>query len=459
MAERILFITGKLAESALRRQLAVLAPQVGFKYDVAVMPITVAALLTTPWIAKRLQMPDGADRIVLPGLCKGDVAALRTITAVPVQLGPKDLRDLPEFFGRRSGPPPDYGPHDIAIVAEINHAPQKSLAEIVRIANHYRDSGADFIDLGCDPGSTWAGVSEAVKELKSQGLRISIDSFDVGEVRLALEAGAELVLSVSGVNLLEASRMLRDFPHVEVVAIPDTPDDLPSLWRTVDVLQENGVKHRLDPIVEPIGFGFAASLGRYLETRRRCPNAEIMMGIGNLTELTDSDTAGMNVLLAGFCQEVGIRSVLATEVINWGRSAVQEFALARRLVHYAVTHKTLPKRLEPNLVLLRDPKLQELGEAALVELAERLTDPNYRIFAERGELHILNGDHYLRGTDPFALFTELLTLDAKLDASHSFYLGYEFAKAVTALTLGKQYNQDNALRWGFLTVPETGHRV
>ncbi len=459
MAERILFITGKLAESALRRQLAVLARQVGFEYDVAVMPITVAALLTTPWIAKRLQMPDGADRIVLPGLCKGDVAALRTITAVPVQLGPKDLRDLPEFFGRRSGPPPDYGPHDIAIVAEINHAPQKSLAEIVRIANHYRDSGADFIDLGCDPGSTWAGVSESVKELKSQGFRISIDSFDVGEVRLALEAGAELVLSVSGVNLLEASQMLRDFPQVEVVVIPDTPDDLPSLWRTVDVLQENGVKHRLDPIVEPIGFGFAASLGRYLETRRRCPNAEIMMGIGNLTELTDSDTAGMNVLLAGFCQEVGIRSVLATEVINWGRSAVQEFALARRLVHYAVTHKTLPKRLEPNLVLLRDPKLQELGEAALVELAERLTDPNYRIFAERGELHVLNGDHYLRGTDPFALFTELLTLDAKLDASHSFYLGYEFAKAVTALTLGKQYNQDNALRWGFLTVPETGHRV
>ena len=459
MSERILFITGKLAESALRRQLAVLAPQVGFEYDVAVMPITVAALLTTPWIAKRLQMPDGADRVVLPGLCKGDVAALRTITAVPVQLGPKDLRDLPEFFGRRGGPPDDYGPHDIAIVAEINHAPQKSLAEIVRIANHYRDSGADFIDLGCDPGSTWAGVAEAVKELKSQGFRISIDSFDVGEVRLALEAGAELVLSVSGVNLAEASRMLRDFPHVEVVAIPDTPDDLPSLWRTVDVLHEYGVKHRLDPIVEPIGFGFAASLGRYLETRRRFPDAEIMMGVGNLTELTDCDTAGMNVLLAGFCQEVGIRSVLATEVINWGRSAVREFALARRLVHYAVTHKTLPKRLEPNLVLLRDPKLHVVGEAALAELAERITDPNYRIFAERGELHVLNGDHYLRGTDPFALFSELLKLDSKLDPSHSFYLGYEFAKAVTALTLGKQYTQDNALRWGFLTVPESGYRV
>ena len=99
MAERILFITGKLAESALRRQLAVLARQVGFEYDVAVMPITVAALLTTPWIAKRLQMPDGADRIVLPGLCKGDVAALRTITAVPVQLGPYGEERVPVLSG------------------------------------------------------------------------------------------------------------------------------------------------------------------------------------------------------------------------------------------------------------------------------------------------------------------------------------------------------------------------
>ncbi len=458
MSERILFVTGKLAEPALRRQLASLAPQVGFEYDVAVMPITVAALLTTPWIAKRLQVPGGADRIVLPGLCKGDVAALRAITEVPVQLGPKDLRDLPELFGRCSGPPDGYGAYDIEIVAEINHAPQKPFAEILRIAHHYRDSGADIIDLGCDPGSTWHGVGDTVRELVAQEFHVSIDSFDPAEVQAALEAGAELVLSVNGTNLDEAGRMLHDFPHAEVVAIPDTPDDLPSLWRTVERLQNHGVKHRLDPILEPIGFGFAASLGRTLETRQRCPDAEIMMGIGNLTELTDVDTAGVNVLLAGFCQEVGVRSVLATEVINWGRSAVKEFALARRLVHFAVTHKTLPKRLEPDLVMLRDPKLHDLGETALAELAARLTDRNYRIFAERGELHILNGEVYLRGTDPFALFAELLKQDAKLDASHAFYLGYEFAKAITALTLGKDYTQDNALRWGFLTLPETSPR-
>ena len=201
-----------------------------------------------------------------------------------------------------------------------------------------------------------------------------------------------------------------------------------------------------------------APLGRYLEARRRWPDAAMLMGIGNLTELTDADSAGVNVLLAGFCQELGVRSVLATEVINWGRSAVTEFDLARRLVFHAVTNKVLPKRVEPNLVLLRDPKLQAQGEDVLRELAERITDRNYRLFAERGELHVMNGSVYLRGTDPFVLFAEMLAADSKLDASHAFYLGYEFAKAVTALTLGKNYEQDRALRWGFLTIPETSHR-
>src|SRR5206468_691702 len=93
--------------------------------------------------------------------------------------------------------------------------------------------------------------------------------------------------------------------------------------------------------------------------------------------------------------------------------------LARRLVCHAAREKVLPKRLEPRLVMLRDPKLYEQGEEALVELARRLTDRNYRIFAERGELHIPNGSIYPRGTDPFDLFEKMAAADPKLDASHA----------------------------------------
>jgi dihydropteroate synthase len=159
------------------------------------------------------------------------------------------------------------------------------------------------------------------------------------------------------------------------------------------------------------------------------------------------------VLLLGFCQELSIHSVLTTEVINWCRSCTRELELARRLVYAACERHILPKHLVPDLVVLRDPRILEYGESALRELAARITDPNFRLFAERGLLHIFNNQMFLQGTDPFELFRQLREREA-IDPAHAFYLGYELAKAATALTLGKNYVQDQALRWGFLTVPE-----
>src|SRR5437868_11914757 len=109
----VLFVTGKLAEPALRRVLAELAPRAGFDYSVAVLPITVAALTTTPWVARHLTVPPGVARVVLPGLCAGDLAAVADVAGVPVERGPADLRDLPEFF-QSDKPKSDYGAFDIA---------------------------------------------------------------------------------------------------------------------------------------------------------------------------------------------------------------------------------------------------------------------------------------------------------------------------------------------------------
>jgi dihydropteroate synthase-like protein len=453
---KLLFVTGKLAEPALRRIVAELAPKAGFTPEVAVLPITVAALMTTDWVARHLHVPPGTEKIVLPGLCLGDVAAVTDAGGVPAVLGPKDLRDLPEHFHLATGESPGansgYGRHDIEILAEINLAPRLGQNELLKTARRFAADGADVIDLGCDPGATWSGIGDAVKAVRGEGLRVSIDSMNVAEIAAAAMAGAELVLSVNASNRAAAPDW-----GIEVVAVPDQfapgepPGAMPGLDDTINFLTKFGVRFRIDPILEPIGFGFAASLGRYLEVRHRYPDAEMLMGVGNLTELTDVDSAGVNVVLAGFCEEVGVRSVLTTEVINWCRSCVRELAAARRLVYRAVRERVLPKKLEPNLVMLRDPKLLEMGDAALQELAERITDRNYRLFAERGELHVINGSMHLRGTDPFQLFTEVVRRDAKMNPLHAFYLGYELAKAATALTLGKAYNQDQELRWGLAT--------
>ena len=232
--------------------------------------------------------------------------------------------------------------------------------------------------------------------------------------------------------------------------IPDVPGTLDGLDATVAFLDRERVPYRIDPIIEPIGFGFAASLGRYLEVRRRYPDAEILMGVGNLTELTEVDSAGVNAVLIGFCEELGIRSVLTTAVINWARSSVREIDIARRLAHHAVSRRALPKHVDPRLVMLRDPRIAEFGEANLAELQARIRDPNWRIFAEGGAIHALNNQHLLRDLDPFRLFAQM----GIGDPSHAFYLGYEMMKARTALTLSKTYRQDQALEWGFLTQPE-----
>ena len=451
--EKIHFVTGRLAEHSLRQVLAQLTPRVGFEATVQVLHITVAALMTTEWIARRLAVPEGTTRIIIPGACRGSLDAFQDVTAIPVERGPEDLRRLDEFFGQQSRDLSDYGSFDIEIIAEINHAPRLPLAAILDESRRLRAAGADRIDLGCDPGSEWAGVADAVRMLVAEGFKLSIDSFAPREIAAAVRAGASLVLSVNSSNAAAAADW-----GCEVVVVPDVPATLEGFDATIERLDKDGVKMRLDPVLEPIGFGFAASLGRYLDVRRRFPDAEMMMGVGNLSELTDVDSAGINTLLIGFCQEVGIRSVLTTQVIHWARDSVRECALARALAHHAVTNRTLPKHVEPRLVTLRSGKPQTHGQEVLDSLAEAIRDPNFRIFAERGAIHLVGAGLHLESRDPFALFKQLEAAGrTDVDPSHAFYLGYEMAKAVTALTLDKDYRQDQALDWGHLTQPEIGH--
>jgi dihydropteroate synthase-like protein len=266
------------------------------------------------------------------------------------------------------------------------------------------------------------------------------------------------VLSVNSTNRDAA----RDW-GVEVVVTPDVPATLEGLDETVDMLAQAGVRLQIDPVLEPISFGFAASLGRYLEIRRRYPDAEMMMGVGNLTELTDVDSAGVNALLVGFCQELRIHSVLTTQVINWARTSVRECDVARRLMFHAVNGRVLPKHLDNRLLMLRDAAVEETPPAELERLAAEIRDNNYRIFAAAGEVYLLSADLCLHHRDPFVLMDQLSRagpdggLPKNLDASHAFYLGYEMCKAATALTLGKTYRQDEALDWGLATQQEQRH--
>jgi dihydropteroate synthase-like protein len=437
----VLFVTGRLAEPALRRVVGELGPEL--EPDVAVLGITVAALMTVPWIAKHLTVPPGTDLVLLPGLVEGDPAELAERYAVRVEKGPKDLREIPAWFGGKARAA-DYGAYTIEILAEVNNAPRLARAELLALAERFRASGADVIDVGMTPGLAFPELGDAVRELRAAGHRVSIDSFDPAEIRTAVAAGAELVLSVNGSNL-DVARELAG--RARVVAIPDFGAGMETLEPTLARLEEWGVEYLVDPVIEPIGYGFMRSLERYAEARRRWPKAPLMMGVGNITELTAADTTGVNAILIAICQELGVEAVLTTEVIPWARGAVREIDVARRLMHYAVSQKTLPKGVDDRLVTVKDPRILAYTEAELRELQSRVTDPNYRIFADPEAITVFNRERFVRGTDIQAIFAQL-DVD---EATHAFYLGRELMKARLARELGKTYRQEGALAWGYMT--------
>ena len=438
---RYLFVTGKLAADSLADILEKMAPE--FEYEIAVHPITVAALMDTRFVAKKLESARGCDIVMIPGLCKGDLEIIADKVGVEVVRGPKTLKDLPRYFGREAHLE-GYGEHKVKILAEIVDAFELPLAKILDRAEYYRRSGADIIDLGCPVEGRFPGVADAVKALKQHGFKVSLDTFNQEDVLLAGRAGLDMLLSVNGQNLELAKRL-----SCKVVVIPDFGQGLDSLERNIASLEAWNVPYVIDPILEPISFGFSESLNRYYEVRRRYPQAEMMMGLGNLTELTDADTTGISAVMAGVITELEIDYVLTTEVISWARGAVRELDIARKLMYYAWKNHTLPKHLDDGLLTIKDPPYTPYTEVELRAIQAKVRDPNFRIFTDREFIYVFNRDLFIKDTDIQAIFAQL----GVEQASHAFYLGRELYKASLALQLGKEYMQEQPLRWGYLSQP------
>jgi hypothetical protein len=434
----ILFLTGKLAEKSLHKVLEAMQPT-EFSYEVYNIGVSVAALMTSAMIDRRLEHARGADRVLVPGLCAGDLEATSRRLGVPVERGPEDLKDIPPFFGR-GGIDPDLSRYDARIFAEIVEAPDLDVAAILARASEYHRWGADVIDLGCLPGKPFPHLEESVQALRATGFTVSVDSLEPEELLRGGRAGADYLLS-----LKESTLWVADEVGAEPVLIPEHAGDLESLIRAMRMLDAKGRAYLADPILDPIHFGFTESLVRYRELRRRFPQAAIMMGIGNLTELTDADTTGMNALLFGVISELHITAVLTTQVSPHARSAVREADAARRMMFAARDADALPRGFGNALLALHDRKPFPYSAAEIAEFSEQIRDPSFRIQISEEGVHIFNREGLYTAHDPFKLFPHLAL---ESDGAHAFYIGVELARAQIAWQLGKRYSQDQALEWG-----------
>ncbi len=438
MREHLLFVTGKLAEPRLRRLLAGLG-DLPFSFEVRQLGVKVAALMTPAIIRRRLGPVDGASRVVLPGRVRGDLEELARHFGVPFERGPDDLADLPEWLGRPGGPP-DLSTHEMRIFAEITDAPHLAIEALLARAAAYRDQGADVIDLGCLPGTPFPHLEEAVAALRAEGFAVSVDSGDPRELARGARAGADYLLS-----LTEKTLDLAFETDAVPVLIPARAGDLESLIRASERLAKADRPHLVDAILDPIHMGFFASLLRYAELRRRLPGAEILMGLGNLTELTDADTPGITMVLLGIASELEIRNILLVQVSPHCRRVIREADMARRILHRARLEGTLPQGISPALLCLRDRRPFPLTPDEIAAQAAELRDRNFRIEVAEDGIHVFNAAGHHRGRDPFALFPRL---GVEGDAPHAFYLGVELARAEIAFRLGKRYVQDEPLKWG-----------
>jgi dihydropteroate synthase-like protein len=440
MSEHILFLTGKLAEKQLHTILEKMRPD--FTYTVHQIGVKVAALMTADMIRRRLTDTFGAHRIVIPGRCRGDLESLSADLGIPVERGPEELKDLPMYFGKAAHHY-DLDRYNVKIFAEITDAPNISVEDAVKRAYYYKNNGADVIDIGCLPSTPFPHMEELIRTLKQEGFTVSLDSLDNQDLLRGGKAGADFLLS-----LHESSVWIADEVASTPILIPEKHEDLTSLDRAIDAMQAKSRAFIVDPILDPLHFGFTRSVVRYHEVRKNHPDIEIMMGIGNLTELTHADTAGMNALLLGICSELDINHILATEVSRHACRAIKEADLARRIMLAAKEQNTLPKHVDPGLMALHEiaPFPYQLDE--IRELAAQIKDPSYRIQISPEGLHIFNRDGFYSARDPFELYPKL---GVETDGGHAFYLGVELARAEIAWQLGKRFTQDQPLFWGCAT--------
>ena len=437
MSEHLLFLTGKLAEKQLHRILEGMQPE--FSYTVHQLGVKVAALMTTDMIQRRLKDSFGANRIIIPGRCRGDVEALAKELEIPVERGPEELKDLPQYFGKEAHRY-DLSRYKIKIFAEIVDAPNIGIEQILQRAEYFRHNGADVIDIGCLPNTDFPHMEETIQALKQSGFTVSIDSLDNHDLLRGGKAGADYLLS-----LHENSLWIMDEVAATPILIPERHEDLASLDRAIAQMQAKKKPFIADPILDPIHFGFTQSIVRYYEVRKSHPDIEIMMGVGNITELTHADTAGMNALLLGICSELNINQILATEVSRHACRAVKEADIARRIMLAAKEQETLPKHIDPGLMAVHEIAPFPYSQAEIQEIADQITDPSYRIQISQEGVHIFNRDGFHDATNPFDLYPKL---GVEKDGGHAFYLGVELARAEIAWQLGKRYNQDQTLTWG-----------
>ncbi len=368
------------------------------------------------------------------------------------------------------------------VMAEIINAPGMHDEEIDKWAQYFTREGADIIDVGATAGLESASRLGDITNflVHERKVHVSIDSLNEKEIVAAVDNGAEMILSIDDGNKEVLDSLSKD---VAIVIIPTnvkkgvfprtTREIIDSLRSIVDFALARGyTRIVVDPILNsPIKPGLAGSIDAFVAFRnlsRDDPRLDLPLFIGgsNVSEMIDTDSSGVNALLAVIGVELGAGILFTSEDSAKTLGSVAELRAARDMASFARLAKSFPKD-GPFTAFGCKQKHRGLhsfeipaGEGG-VPVTDVAVSPDprsfrmdelgvyFKIFVDAFTGHVIVGVFekqqlisIFRGTSTETIGKTILNQYPGLAPMHVLYLGRELARAEAALRHHAVYIQD-----------------
>ncbi len=373
----------------------------------------------------------------------------------------------------------------IRVLSEIANAPSLPKERLIKKAKHFVESGSDMIDIGMAAGEDNSDmIPDLIKTLRPiVGDRpLSIDTLNPNEIKVAVENGIDLVLSVDLGHAKELVPLLKKYDVPAVLlptnfAVNKVPHTVDERLEYIDELigycskyspEDEPIDFIADLILDPVNSSsITDSLIACKKFKENNPYP-LFFGVGNVTELLDTDSTGANALLAGIAMEIGASVLFTPEESGKNEGSVYELAIASKMMFLAKHRSSIPKDLGINLLRFKDKKQRAdiLGEEMYEDqsnikhiiakeskrfVLDRAGSFKIRVnYAENLEDRSIIVTHFkktvpdivVEGKYPKEIYDELVKQGLVSRMDHAAYLGSELQKAQIAMITGKEYVQD-----------------
>ncbi len=466
---RILLPTGSITYKLVKEAAE------GYPADIVVIG-EVASFLSPDTLRQLLAQGD-YDIALVSGMCTASFQEVERETNVPVYLGPRHASDLGlilPLLGKidlsRTIPADEF----IAIMKEKEasskikeyeensdwdycirgvkiggNARIKVLAEIMDAhkvpdlplkVKEFFFNGADIVDLGFGFDASPDDVKRCFYDIADVSGPLAVDTQDP-DLIIASLFRSDIILSLHEENIPVIGSIVAE-AGVAAVVIPYKN----TLLENIALAEDAGIRCIIaDPVIPPVGSGFTSALKKFGGLKY-----PLFFGAGNVVELVDADSQGMNALLAGIAHELLASIIFTSEHSDKTRGSVSEMRRATEMM-LLMKGRHYPKDLGRDLLIIKEKRRRR--EPVIEADSVIITDPaggriefdpcgNFRIGIDDefivAEIH----GEVIRGRHWDDIFSRIITDKHVSKLDHAAYLGKELYKAELAIRFNRSFEQD-----------------